>query len=154
MNVTGPSSRRRRQLLVGAASAAMLGGAGLAPAARAADVDAAFAARSFAEAVAALGGAAVPSTQIVLDIPESIDSGAVVPVAVTTTLPDAREILIFVEGNPQPLPVRFAIPDGTEAFVATRIRLAQSSIVHVAVRTDARLFTSSRSAQVAAGGCS
>jgi len=58
-----------------------------------------------------------------------------------------------VDGNPQPLAVRFTIPEGTEPFVATRIRMAQSGTVYAAVRADTGLYATARAVQVIVGGC-
>lgn len=133
----------------------LLGVAALPPAAAAPafDADAAFAARSLAEAVAALGGAPLPTTQIALQIPDVADNGAVVPVIVTSSLPGTHEIFIVVDGNPQPVAARFTIPAGTEPFVATRIKMAQSGTVYAAARTDGGLYAVARTVRVTVGGC-
>lgn len=117
---------------------------------------AAFTAKTFGDAVSALGGvggALVPSPLVTLDVPAVADNGAFVPVTVASALPGTREILLLVEGNPQPVAASFIIPAGTEAFVATRIRMAASGTVHAAVRTDEGVFAAMRSVQVALGGC-
>ena len=112
-----------------------------------------FAAKTFAEALDALGGVPSPSTQITLDAPELADNGAVVPISVTSRLPGTREIVILVDGNPQPVAARFTIADGTHAFVSTRIRMAQSGTIYAAVRTDDGLYVAARATQVNVGGC-
>jgi sulfur-oxidizing protein SoxY len=129
---------------------ASLGVVALPVAARAAD---AFAAKTFAEALGALGGVPVSSTQIVLEAPELADNGAVVPITVTSRLPGTREMIILVDGNPQPVAARFTIPEGTQAFVAARIRMAQSGTIYAAVRTDDGLYMTARATQVTVGGC-
>ncbi len=133
---------------------ASLGFAAL-PAARAAVVDAegALAAKTFAEAIAALGGVPAPSTLITLDAPALADNGAVVPITVSSALPGTREIVLLVDGNPQPVAARFTIPAGTEPFVATRIRMAGSGTVYAAVRTDDGLYAAARAIDVTVGGC-
>ena len=149
-------SLRRRQLLLaagvwtaaGAASAAQV-----ASVARQPDMELAFAARTFSEAVAALGGMPPVSTQITLELPQVAEDGALVPITVSSQLGDTRDILILVDGNPQPVAACFSIPDGTEAYAATRIRLAQSGTVYVVVRTEAGLFSAARAIQVTVGGC-
>jgi sulfur-oxidizing protein SoxY len=148
-----PSPQRRR-LLQGAGAMASLGMAAL-PAAQAAAVDpaGAFAAKTFAEAIGALGGVPAPSTQIALDAPELAENGAVVPITVTSRLPGTREIVILVDGNPQPVAARFTLAQGTHAFVSTRIRMAQSGTIYAAVRTDDGLYVAVRATQVNVGGC-
>jgi len=130
---------RRRQWLQGAGALA----AGIVPSARA---DEAF-------VFAALGGMPRASALITLDLPLVAGNGALVPVMVSSALPGTREILILVDGNPQPVAVRFDFPEGTEAFVATRIRLAQSATVHAVARTDDGLYATARATQVTVGGC-
>jgi sulfur-oxidizing protein SoxY len=112
-----------------------------------------FAAKTFAEAIGALGGVPAPSALIALDAPELAENGAVVPITVTSRLPGTREIVILVDGNPQPVAARFAIADGTHAFVSTRIRMAQSGTIYAAVRTDDGLYVAAHATQVNIGGC-
>ena len=113
----------------------------------------AFAARTFPEAVAALGGMPPVSTQITLELPQVAENGALVPITVSSQLGDTRDILILVDGNPQPVAACFSIPNGTDAYAATRIRLAQSATVYVVVHTDQGLFSAARAIQVTVGGC-
>lgn len=145
-------SRPRRRLLQGAGAIATLGLAAL-PARAAIDPNKAFDAKTFAEAIRAIGGVPQPSAQITLDVPSLAENGAVVPLVVSSALPGTREILIVVDGNPQPVAARFAIPEGTEPFVATRIKLAATGTVYAAVRTDAGLFAAARAVEVTVGGC-
>jgi sulfur-oxidizing protein SoxY len=141
---------RRRRLLQGVGAMASLG---LTLRAVAMDHTSAFAAKTFAEAIGALGGAPTPSRLIVLDAPTLADNGAVVPISVSSALPGTREIMLLVDGNPQPVAVRFTIPAGTEAFVATRIRMAGNGTVYAAVRTDDGLYAAARAIEVTVGGC-
>ncbi len=159
--VPAPEFRQRRRWLQGAGAAVSLGITGL-PSAHAglpqpAQPWAAFAAQSFGDAVGALGaapdGKLATSALITLDVPAVADNGAYVPVTVTSALPGTREILLLVDGNPQPLAVRFDIPTGTEPFVATRLRMAASGSIYAAVRTDEGLFAAVRRVQVTVGGC-
>ena len=147
---------RRRQVLlaVGAWSAAGAARAAqLASMARPPDIELAFAARTFPEAIVALGGMPPVSAQITLELPQVAENGALVPITVSSQLGDTRDILILVDGNPQPVAACFSIPNGTEAYAATRIRLAQSATVYVVVHTDQGLFSAARAIQVTVGGC-
>jgi sulfur-oxidizing protein SoxY len=140
----------RRRLLQAAAALLPVGFA--APRAAFAQADV-FDARTFADALAALGSPLVPSADILLDLPDVADDGAAVPLAVSTRLPGVREILILVDGNPQPVAARFVFPAGTEPYVATRIRMAGSGTVVAAVRCEGGLFAAMRTTQVSVGGC-
>ena len=148
---------RRRQLLLAAGAwtaASAAGAAQVASVASLPDLELAFAARTFTEAIAALGGMPQLSTQISLDLPQLAENGALVPITVSSQLRGTRDILILVDVNPQPVAACFSFPDGTEAYAATRIRMAHSGTVYVAVRTEEGLFAASRAIQVTVGGCS
>jgi len=154
MQTALPINRRRLLHAAGAVCGAIAPGAGRsAGAAPVPDEALAFAARNFADAITALGAVPTASALITLDLPQVAENGALVPIAVTSRMAGTREILIVVDGNPQPLAVRFTIPDGTEPYVATRIRMAQSGTVYAAVRTDDGLYATARTAQVTVGGC-
>jgi sulfur-oxidizing protein SoxY len=148
---------RRRRLLQGAGALAALGLAGL-PAARAAVVGPAgladaFAAKTFAEAMAALDAAPAPDGRLTLVAPTIAENGAVVPITVSSALPGTREIVLLVDCNPLPVAVQFGFPAGTEPFVATRIRMAASGTVVAAVLTDHGVYATSRAIEVTVGGC-
>ena len=65
---------------------------------------AAFEAKSLDEAVKALGGpAATQSADISITAPDIAENGAVVPVAVTSKIPNTQNIYILVEKNPNSL---------------------------------------------------
>jgi sulfur-oxidizing protein SoxY len=119
----------------------------------AADAAEPYAATSLAELFGALGGTPGPSPLIRLETPEVADNGAVVPITVSSALPGTREILLLVDVNPQPLALRFAVPAGTEPFVATRIRMAGSGTVYAAVQADDGFYAAARAVKVIAGGC-
>ena len=149
-----PPCVQRRRLLQSAGAVVSLGIAAL-PATRAVVVDAAgaFAAKTFAEAMGALGGVPTPSALITLECAALADNGAAVPITVTSALPGTREILLLVDGNPQPVAARFTIPAGTEPFVSTRIRMAGNGTVYAAVRSDDGLYAAARAIEVTVGGC-
>jgi sulfur-oxidizing protein SoxY len=113
-----------------------------------------FEATSLPAALRALGGIPVPSLGIVLTVPELVENGAVVPVTVLSRLPNTQEIAIVVEMNPNPLIARFTIPEGTDAFVSTRVKLAQSGNVYAVVRANGQLYAAFKDAVVAVGACS
>jgi sulfur-oxidizing protein SoxY len=64
-----------------------------------------------------------------------------------------QEIFVVVEANPNPLCVRFTIPEGTEPFVSTRIKMAESSRIYAVVRADGKLYAAARATNVTVGGC-
>ena len=153
-----PKSMQRRRLIQSASAVASLA---LAPVSAADNAAAApaladpFAAPSFTDAIAALGGKPSPSAAITLDVPAVADDGALVPVVVSSVVAGTREILVLVDPSPQPLAARFTLPEGTEPEVATRIRIVAGNATVVAVVRDheGRLHATARSVQVNVGGC-
>ena len=121
---------------------------------RAADTRAAFAAEALADALKALGIAnPTKSDAIRFKAPDIAENGAAVPVEVESTLPGTREILLLVEKNPHVMSASFSFPDGTDAYVATRVKVAESSLIHAVVKTDAGAFYTDRLVKVTLGGC-
>jgi len=115
---------------------------------------AAFEARQAGTALRTLGAAdAGVSAAIVLDVPDLVEDGAFVPVAVSTTLAGVQQIALLVEHNPNPLAALFAFPAGTEPLIATRIKMAQSALVHALVKDDGQWLQARKAVTVIVGGC-
>lgn len=146
---------KRGGLLAALASGGLLAGraAQAAGNALAFEEELAVGAASMDEALKALGGIPAVESQIVFTLPELVENGAVVPVSVESKLRGTREIFIVVEANPNPMAARFTIPEGTEPFVATRIKVAQTCSVFALVRAEGRLYSASRLTKVTIGGC-
>src|SRR4051812_41389031 len=103
-------STRRETLQHSAAVAALLAAAGLLP--QAAHASPAFDAKTVGDALKALGaGAPVESKDVTLTAPDIAENGAVVPMGVSTTLPNVKQLLVLVEKNPAPLVARFEVSD-------------------------------------------
>ncbi len=115
---------------------------------------AAFEAKSLDDAVKALGGpAATPSADILITVPDIAENGAVVPVSVTSKIPNTQNVYILVEKNPNTLAAGFAIPAGTEANVSTRIKMGQTSNVYAVVKADNNFYVATKEVKVTLGGC-
>jgi sulfur-oxidizing protein SoxY len=155
--------RARRLILKGAAAC---GVAGLALAdlpflleqAQAADAKGwpaeAFKQKNEADVLKALyGKTATASDKIGIDAPEIAENGAVVPIAVTSTLPKVTAIAVLVLNNPSTLAAAYKIPDGTEAAIANRLKMAKTSNVVAVVESDGKLDTASKEVKVTVGGC-
>ena len=93
------------------------------------------------------------SDAIVLKIPDIAENGAVVPVSVSTDIEGAQAISIVIEKNPNPLTSRFVVSPHTVADVSTRVKIGESSMVHVYVETPTKLYTTSKEVKVTIGGC-
>ena len=147
----------RREVLARSASvAALLAGAGLLPqAAQAAWNQAAFEAKSVADALKALGaGAPVESKDVTLTGPDIAENGAVVPVGCATALPGVKRMLLMVEKNPAVLSAVFDVSDAVEANFNTRVKMGQSSNVFaVALMGDGKVLFAQKEIKVTLGGC-
>lgn len=152
MNILDP---RRRTFQQGAALAALLAGAGIFPGRALAFNKAAFEAKSVAEATRASGGGSlVESRDVTLTAPEISENGAAVPLALSTSLPGVRQMLLLVEKNPNALVARFDVNDSVEASFSVRAKMAQTSDVYaVALMADGRALFARKEVKVTLGGC-
>lgn len=152
---TPTSHRTRRDVLQQGGAFAALAACGLMTAQQAnAAVDAAaFEVKTLAEALKLLGGGVVDSKDISISSPDIAENGAVVPVSVTSKLAKTQEIYILVEKNPQPLAATFTVPEGTEPFVSTRVKMGQSTNVYAVVKADGKLYVATKETKVTLGGC-
>ena len=114
----------------------------------------AFEAKSLDETVKLLGGTtAVQSGEISITAPDIAENGAVVPIAVTSKIPNTQNIYILVDKNLNSLSAGFGIPPGTEPNVATRVKMAQTSNVHAVVKADNKFYVATKEVKVTLGGC-
>ena len=160
---TNGCGQTRRAVVQGviAGGLATLGLAGTVPFSRArAAADAskwpkdAFSQKTEAAAIKALyGKTPEASDKVSLDAPEIAENGAVVPISVTTTLPDVTSISIVVAGNPFPLTAHYIIPPGTSAAVANRLKMAKTSNVMALVEAGGKIYSATKEVKVTVGGC-
>lgn len=115
---------------------------------------AAFKKKSEADALAALYGQAMTaSDKITLELPEIAENGAVVPVSVSTTLPDVTRISLMVPQNPFTLAASYVLPKGTEPAVSCRLKMAKTSEVVALVESGGKVFGTRKTVKVTLGGC-
>ena len=151
----------RRLILKGAGSVALTGVAGLMlapmPALAAANdkyPEDAFKQKNDADAIKSLyGRAAEASDKVKLDSPEIAENGAVVPVSVTTTLPNVTSISFLVSENPNALAASYLIPEGTVPSVANRLKMQKTSNVIAIVESEGKLYSATKEVKVTVGGC-
>jgi sulfur-oxidizing protein SoxY len=147
---------RREVLTQAAAVAGTMAAAGLLPAsAHAAWSQAAFEAKSMADALKALGaGAPAESKDVTLTGPDIAENGAVVPVGCACALPGVKRLLLLVEKNPNALSAVFDVSDAVEANFSTRVKMGQSSNVFaVAMLGDGKVLYAQKEVKVTLGGC-
>jgi len=115
---------------------------------------AAFDTKTFHDAVAALGGSQpVASEEITIASPDIAENGAVVPFTISSKLPKTQSIALLVEKNPNILAANFDIPEGTDAWVNTRVKMGQTSAVIALVRANGKYYYAAKSVKVTLGGC-
>ena len=145
---------RRYTLIV--SSVAIFATAGLWPGyAQAAEWPAAaFEAATAQQALKALYGTTevAPSDAILLKVQSYTQNGALVPIVVSTTLPNVQSIAILVDKNPAPL-IAALEPVNVRGYLAVHIKMAQSSDVRVVVKSGDKLYGKSQPITVTVGGC-
>jgi sulfur-oxidizing protein SoxY len=136
-------------------AARAIAAAGRIPAARAEGWNkAAFETKTLADAVKAMGGAApIESKNIDLQSPDIAENGAVVPFTVSSKLAKTESIAILIEKNPNIVAASFSIPEGTEPWVNTRVKMGQTSNVIALVKADGKYYYTSKEVKVTLGGC-
>ena len=147
--------RRRFLALTGSAGAMALTGLLTAPRVNAAAWNkTAFESKALNDTLKGLGAAnAADSRDITITAPDIAENGAVVPIAVTSKIPNTQSISIVAEKNPFPLAATFDVANGAEPYASVRIKLGQTSDVRAIVKADGKFYTASKEVKVTVGGC-
>jgi len=116
---------------------------------------AAFDTKSMDDTMKALGGGTpVPSKAITfVQTPDIAENGAVVPVGITSAIPNTQSIAILIEKNPNMLAAMFDIPAGTDPSISTRVKMGQSSNIVALVKADGKYYYAAKEVKVTLGGC-
>jgi len=115
---------------------------------------AAFSTKSVADTVKALGGTGTTeSGEVQITAPDIAENGAVVPISVESRLVRTQAIAIMIEKNPNTLSANFEIPEGTDPFVTTRVKMGETSNVYALVKADGNYFHAVKEIKVTIGGC-
>ena len=149
---------RRRSFLAVAGGAGALAAAGLlkpGAADAAAWTKQGFEAKAYNDAVKGLGASSMIETKdIAITAPDIAENGAVVPVAVTSKIPNTQSISIVAEKNPFPLAATFDVANGAEPYASVRLKLGQTSNVRAIVKAaDGKFYTTVKEVKVTVGGC-
>jgi sulfur-oxidizing protein SoxY len=116
--------------------------------------EAAFAAGTLAQVLQVLGATATADgTHLTINVPGFVENGAIVPVEVASHLSGPQSIYIISESNPYPLVAHVSFPDGTEPFIATRIKVAKSCDLYAVVNAGGQIYTAVAAIKVSVGGC-
>lgn len=114
----------------------------------------AFEAKAVADALKHIAAAgATESAEILIKAPDIAENGAVVPIEVTSRIADAESIALLVEKNPFPLLAYVDLANGAEAYLNTRCKMGQTSVVKVLVKAGGKHYIASREIKVTIGGC-
>jgi sulfur-oxidizing protein SoxY len=114
----------------------------------------AFDAKTVTDALTGIGITATEeSDKFVLNPLEIAENGAIVPLEIASQIPGTDAIYILVDKNPQPLTAVFEFANGAEAFVATRIKMAESSRIRIVARAGGKFYVTTREVKVTIGGC-
>ena len=115
---------------------------------------AAFSTKSVADTEKALGGTGTTeSGEVQITAPDIAENGAVVPISVESRLVRTQAIAIMIEKNPNTLSANFEIPEGTDPFVTTRVKMGETSNVYALVRADGKYYHAVKEIKVTIGGC-
>ena len=94
------------------------------------------------------------SGAITVKAPDIAENGAVVPVSITTDIPNSSSVALLVAGNPSPLAVSFELVQPGPAKVSTRIKMGKTSQLIALVQADGKLYSAaSKEVKVTIGGC-
>ena len=146
--------RRRFLAFTGGAGAMALGGFITASRVEAADWNKnAFESKALNEALKGLGAAsAAESRDITITAPDIAENGAVVPVAITSKIPNTQSISILAEKNPFPLAATFDVANGAEPCVGAH--QARADIARARAREGGRqVLHRFKEVKVTVSGC-
>jgi sulfur-oxidizing protein SoxY len=93
------------------------------------------------------------SDQIKLKAPDIAENGAVVPITISSKLPNVESISIIATANPFPLTSTYQLSDMSEAYVSTRIKLGKTTNVVAVVKSNGKLYSATKEVKVTIGGC-
>ncbi|HEY1058854.1 MAG TPA: thiosulfate oxidation carrier protein SoxY [Limnobacter sp.] len=93
------------------------------------------------------------SNAVTVIAPDIAENGAVVPVGVSSTLPNTTEVALLVANNPSVLSASFVLPAGTDTKVNTRVKMGRSSDVYALVKADGQYYFAKKEVKVTLGGC-
>ena len=115
----------------------------------------AFAAKDVSAALTATYGSDshTPSDAIKLKAPDIAENGAVVPITVSSTLPNVESISIIASANASPLTSTFELSSMSVAYVSTRIKMGKTADVLAIVKSDGKLYSAKKEVKVTIGGC-
>jgi sulfur-oxidizing protein SoxY len=155
--VTIPSRRSFLKSSLAVSALGLLASAGMLRPSRAQAAEwpkGAFEAKKIDDAIKGVFGSSVtsPSVAVKIDALPNAENGAVVSISVSVDIPNVEAIAIFVEKNNSPL-IAYATFSGAEPYLAARMKMAQTSDVHVVAKAGGKLYSAKQNIKVTVGGC-
>ena len=95
----------------------------------------------------------IANMDILFRAPDIAENGAVVPIDISSNIPNTTSIAVLVEKNPNALSAYFDFTSGALPDVSLRLKLAQTSMVKVVVKADGKFYTVQKEVKVTVGGC-
>lgn len=92
------------------------------------------------------------SGAIKIKAPTQAENGAVVPITVSADLPNIQSISVLIEKNPRPLVANLNV-SGAEGYFSARMKMGQTSDVHVVCKAGGKLYSAKQNIKVTVGGC-
>jgi len=115
---------------------------------------AAFASKSLADALKGIGAASpLESKDILIEAPQIAENGLVVPIEVTSNVPNTKSLAVIVEKNPFPLVAQFDFMEGALPFLKINVKMGESSNVRVVAEAGGKHYTAAKEIKVTIGGC-
>ena len=117
--------------------------------------EAAFGSETVADALKAGMGSdgLTDSAEVKLDIPKNPENGAVVPVAVTTTLSGVESIALLVDKNVKPLSGIFYPGKRMKPAMSIRVKVGESANIIAVMKSGGKLYSAKQAVTVTVGGC-
>ena len=113
-----------------------------------------FDSKALADVLKTLGAtAATESRDIVITAPDIAENSALVPVEVTSRIPNTQSVSVIAEKNPFPLVATIELFNGSEPYAYVRIKMGQTSNVWAVVKADGKFYTAKKEVKITVGGC-
>jgi len=93
------------------------------------------------------------SKDVLLNAPDIAENGAVVPVTITSNIPNTEMAFLVVADNPNPMAASFTFANGAEGFISTRVKMAKTSYVKAYIKADGKYYFAEKQVKVTIGGC-
>jgi len=114
----------------------------------------AFRQKTAADALKSIGAQdAAMSKDVILDVPEIAENGAVVPVEITSHIPGTTSIAVVIDKNPFPLTSKFNFMNGALPYVKVNVKMGESSYIRVIAEAGGKHYVAMREVKVTIGGC-